>query len=110
MSEQDEDFCAWSERVDGPKHSWVFDGDNPYIICVYCDEMRDAINGRVIREGKQGGPGDKFMTSPVDRIAAVLREHRMVPGSHERQGGAECHCGAAWDRWNDRCSTVEVAQ
>lgn len=29
--------------------------------------------------------------------------HRMLPGSHERGHGAECVCGAAWDRWNDLC-------
>lgn len=30
-------------------------------------------------------------------------EHRMVPGSHERPGGAECVCGGAWDRWMEQC-------
>lgn len=49
--ERDPEFCELSQRVDGKKHSWRFDGDNPYIVCVYCDEMRDALNGRVIRAG-----------------------------------------------------------
>jgi hypothetical protein len=29
--------------------------------------------------------------------------HAMIPGSHERGHGAECRCGASWDRWNDEC-------
>lgn len=32
--------------------------------------------------------------------------HRMLPGSHERGGGAECRCGAQWDRFNDECFKV----
>lgn len=31
-------------------------------------------------------------------------EHYMIPGSHERLGGAECSCGHEWDRWNDSCT------
>jgi hypothetical protein len=27
----------------------------------------------------------------------------MLPGSHERPGGAECRCGAPWDRRFDTC-------
>lgn len=51
--------CLLSQRVDGPKHSWRFDGDDPRIVCVYCDEMRDALSGRVLRsrrvtEGEEG--------------------------------------------------------
>lgn len=29
--------------------------------------------------------------------------HGMLPGSHERPGGAECRCGASWDRRFDTC-------
>lgn len=29
--------------------------------------------------------------------------HGMLPGSHERPGGAECRCGAPWDRRYDTC-------
>jgi hypothetical protein len=36
------------------------------------------------------------------------QNHRMVSGSHERPGGAECLCGAAWDRWNDECAATAV--
>ena len=38
------DLCPSSRRSDG-QHSWRFDCDNPYIICVFCDEMRDALTG-----------------------------------------------------------------
>jgi hypothetical protein len=44
--------CPLSERVDGPLHSWRFDGDDPYVTCVYCDQMQDARTGRVIRQGR----------------------------------------------------------
>lgn len=43
--------CTKSQRVDGPWHSWRFDGDDPYVICHYCGEMQDALTGRVIRSG-----------------------------------------------------------
>lgn len=29
--------------------------------------------------------------------------HGMLPGSHERPGGAQCRCGASWDRRFDTC-------
>jgi len=32
-------------------HSWRFDGDDPYTICVRCGELRDALSGRVITPG-----------------------------------------------------------
>lgn len=32
------------------RHRWAFDGDDPYIVCP-CGEYRDALTGRVIREG-----------------------------------------------------------
>lgn len=48
-----EDECPFSKRVDGPWHSWRWDGDDPRIICHYCDEMRDALSGRVIVPGRK---------------------------------------------------------
>lgn len=33
---------------DGRPHSWRWDGDDPRIICCWCNEMRDAITGKVI--------------------------------------------------------------
>jgi len=46
--------CPLSERVDAPVHSWRFDGDDPYVVCVYCGEVRDAMTDRVIRGGRRG--------------------------------------------------------
>jgi len=43
------DTCPKSKRVDGPKHSWKFDGDDPYIICMFCGQVRDALTGRILR-------------------------------------------------------------
>lgn len=40
--------CSKSERKDG-KHSWKFDGDDPYVECCYCGQYQDAISGRVIK-------------------------------------------------------------
>jgi|SRR3989344_279180 len=42
------DICPKSQRVDGNGHSFVFDGDDPYVVCAYCKERRDAISGRII--------------------------------------------------------------
>lgn len=40
--------CPRPIRVDGPEHSWKFDGDDPYTVCVGCGEIRDALTGRTI--------------------------------------------------------------
>jgi hypothetical protein len=48
------DVCSRPGRVDGPWHSWKFDGDDPHIICHFCDEMRDSLTGRVIRPAAEG--------------------------------------------------------
>lgn len=49
----DDDECPFPLRADGKEHSWRWDGDDPRIICVYCGEMRDALNGRVYRRGRK---------------------------------------------------------
>ena len=43
------DECPKSQRVDGKLHSWKFDGDDPYVICVYCGETRDALTGKTVQ-------------------------------------------------------------
>jgi hypothetical protein len=45
---------------------------------------------------------------PVFPASSPQIVHGMLPGSHERGGGAECRCGSQWDRWNDVC--VKQAQ
>lgn len=57
------DACPFSRRVDAPTHSWLFDGDDPYIVCHFCRERRDAITGRVI--------GTRFTPAPgIDWVIA----------------------------------------
>lgn len=53
------DVCPFSQRVDGPWHSWRWDGDDPRVICHYCNEMRDALTGRVIIPGRRPAPNAK---------------------------------------------------
>jgi hypothetical protein len=45
------DVCTRPIRVDGNGHSWKFDGDDPYIVCHGCNEIRDAITGVIVRQG-----------------------------------------------------------
>lgn len=50
MAAQDADYereCKDSLRADG-RHGWAFDGDDPYVYCHFCGEVRDAITGKVI--------------------------------------------------------------
>lgn len=44
----DDDRCPVSQRADG-QHSWKFLGDDPYIECFYCGELRDALTGITLR-------------------------------------------------------------
>ena len=43
--------CPNPIRVDGPEHSWKWDGDDPRVECVGCGELRDAHSGRAYRAG-----------------------------------------------------------
>ena len=48
------DKCPKSERADGPWHAWKWDGDDPYVLCVYCGERRDALTGKsIVAQGRQ---------------------------------------------------------
>lgn len=67
-----DDECPRSQRVDGPWHSWQFDGDAPYIVCGYCGERRDAISGRVILP--------KNTTTPDPTPTELTRELRDAVG------------------------------
>lgn len=63
MSDGDNEYfrsvCPASERVDGPYHSWEFWGDDPYIICWWCKEMRDALTGDVKRKAAVSDGGSE---------------------------------------------------
>ena len=45
---KDKDRCPLSKHVDGKSHGWLFWGDDPYIKCDWCGEIRDALTGRVM--------------------------------------------------------------
>ena len=47
-----------------------------------------------------------------DVAAFSTREvrHGMIPGSHERMHGPECHCGQPWLWFDDRCSSEAPAE
>ena len=45
----DPERCPRTKHVDGKSHGWLFWGDDPYIKCDWCGEIRDALTGRVIK-------------------------------------------------------------
>lgn len=51
-AEPAEPGCPRSGHADGRSHAWQFDGDDPYILCSWCSEIRDALTGRVIQPGQ----------------------------------------------------------
>jgi hypothetical protein len=73
-SDTPQDICPTSERVDGPWHSWRFDGDDPRVICAYCGEMRDALTGNVIRSGhseQEARPSNRCICDPLRGITCA---------------------------------------
>jgi hypothetical protein len=58
---------AQSQRSDGA-HSWEFDGDDPYIRCAFCGELRDALSGQELR-------------GPDPLLVMMARAEVMVPES-----------------------------
>lgn len=34
------------------KHTWSWDGDDPYLKCDKCGAIQDALTGRIVREGQ----------------------------------------------------------
>lgn len=70
------DICPQSRREDGG-HAWAFDGDDPYIECAFCDQCRDAINGRVIRVGRPAqADAATAPDTPMDPFEAADDIHR----------------------------------
>ena len=67
MSGIPDEPCALSQRSDGD-HSWQLDGDDPYIRCMFCGEVRDALSGR-------------GLTGPDPLLAMMARAEVMVPES-----------------------------
>lgn len=44
------EYCPSSKNEDGVSHALLFDGDDPYTVCAWCHERRDALRGHVIGE------------------------------------------------------------
>ena len=48
----DPERCPRTKHVDGKSHGWLLGlpiwGDDPYIKCEWCGEIRDALTGRVV--------------------------------------------------------------
>ena len=53
-----DDVCPFSKHVDGPRHGWRFDGDDPYVYCVWCGQYRDAQTNRILTPGRTHNDGD----------------------------------------------------
>ena len=45
----DPERCPLTEHVDGKSHGWLFWGDDPYVKCDWCGEIRDALTGQVVK-------------------------------------------------------------
>jgi len=96
-----EDICPAPGRVDGLNHSWGFDGDDPYIVCRFCGEMRDAIGGAVLRAAVETreDPADTATRVliwawreqlPLDQLARALHDLTgAAVGLHEVDTGSD---------------------
>lgn len=51
MTPANPDVCLQPLREHDTSHSWSFDGDDPYIVCHGCEEVRDAVSGEVMKRG-----------------------------------------------------------
>lgn len=73
------DVCSHTKHVDGKSHGWCFDGDDPYIVCHWCKEVRDAVSGRRIKP---------YTPSVTDISDAELLKRGVVNCRHrdERKG------------------------
>jgi hypothetical protein len=68
----------------------------------YSDELRDAVHELSARTRAMA---EAICAESEDALVdAEGRKHGMIPGSHERAGGPECRCGAAWLYFEDRCA------
>lgn len=70
--------CIASGRPDH-KHAWRFDGDDPYVLCDYCGERRDAITGRLI------APPERKQSNVSGALAILRRAAEDVPDEAVRE-------------------------
>jgi hypothetical protein len=70
--------CIASGRPDH-RHAWRFDGDDPYVLCDYCGERRDALTGRAIR------PPERKQSNVAGALAVLRRAAEEVPDEAVRE-------------------------
>jgi hypothetical protein len=66
--ENNTEECPLSQRVDGKLHSTRFMGDDPYTECVFCGEVRDALTGAVVREGRHVSLGNNSIVHRGNQV------------------------------------------
>jgi len=76
MDEQQKELCPSSKR-DSKQHAWHFDGDDPYVICSYCGEVRDAISGAVIKPVTPPShpQGDEDQEVTPKQLVQILKDY-----------------------------------
>ena len=47
-ADEDRNRCPRTQHIDGKSHGWQFWGDDPYVLCAWCGQMRDALTDRVV--------------------------------------------------------------
>lgn len=47
-ADDDRNRCPRTQHIDGKSHGWQFWGDDPYVLCAWCGQMRDALTDRVV--------------------------------------------------------------
>lgn len=79
--------CPQSKRADG-LHSWVFDGDDPYVICAFCSTRRDALTSQTL---------DTQATTDTAVLGQEeLRNIRRASEAGRGYGGGTADWNAAW--------------
>lgn len=79
-----EEECPTSQRVDGKIHTWLFDGDDPYVKCCWCGKVQDAITGLDLSEGNDKSVVTLHMTKEFydADIAKARQEERQSVSDH----------------------------
>ena len=43
----EDEICPNSKRIDGNGHGFLFDGDDPYVVCSWCGQRRGTTHGMI---------------------------------------------------------------
>jgi hypothetical protein len=75
------------------KHSWEFDGDDPYVRCRYCGRLQDAISGAVVTApAVQRVDARALLTDALAVLDSVARQDPDAPLPHELRAEVEGLC------------------